>query len=84
MTTVRIYVTYKPSVFDPQGAAITDSVNSLGHTEVKQIVVGKFFDVTLDEDDLDKVNENVKDIAESLLVNFNMETYKTEILEEKA
>ena len=39
MTTVRIYVTYKPSVFDPQGAAITDSVNSLGHDEVKKIVV---------------------------------------------
>ena len=36
MTTVRIYVTYKPSVFDPQGAAITDSVNSLGHDEVKK------------------------------------------------
>ena len=47
-------------------------------------MVGKFFDVTLDENDLDKVEEDVKDIAESLLVNFNMETYKTEILEEKA
>ncbi|WP_414843524.1 phosphoribosylformylglycinamidine synthase subunit PurS, partial [Lactobacillus acidophilus] len=55
MTTIRIYVTYKPSVFDPQGAAITNSVNSLGHDEVKKIVVGKFFDVTVDEDDLDKV-----------------------------
>ena len=59
MTTVRIYVTYKPSVFDPQGAAITDSVNSLGHDEVKKIVVGKFFDVTVDEDDLDKIKDHL-------------------------
>ena len=71
MTTVRIYVTYKPSVFDPQGAAITDSVNSLGHDEVKKIVVGK-------------VKADVKDIAEALLVNFNMETYKIKVLEENA
>ncbi|WP_308554848.1 phosphoribosylformylglycinamidine synthase subunit PurS [uncultured Lactobacillus sp.] len=84
MTTVRIYVTYKPSVFDPQGAAITDSVNSLGHKEVEKIVVGKFFDVTLDEDDEERIEADIKDIAESLLVNFNMETYKFEILEDEA
>lgn len=84
MTTVRIYVTYKPSVFDPQGAAITDSVNSLGHKEVKKIVVGKFFDVTLDEDDEERIEADIKDIAESLLVNFNMETYRFEILEDEA
>ncbi|WP_195921916.1 phosphoribosylformylglycinamidine synthase subunit PurS [Lactobacillus crispatus] len=82
MTTIRIYVTYKPSVFDPQGAAITDSVNSLGHKEVKNIVVGKFFDVTLDETDQEKAKEDVKEIAEALLVNFNMETYHLEVLEE--
>lgn len=84
MTTVRIYVTYKPSVFDPQGAAITDSVNSLGHKEVEKIVVGKFFDVTLDEDDEERIEADIKDIAESLLVNFNIETYKFEILEDEA
>ena len=84
MTTVRIYVTYKRSVFDPKGAAITDSVNSLCHDEVKKIVVGQFFDITLDEDNLDKVKADVKDIAESLLVNFNMETYKIKVLEENA
>ncbi len=84
MTTVRIYVTYKPSVFDPQGETITQSVNALGHKEVKKIVMGKFFDVTLAEDDQDKVKKDIKDIAESLLVNFNMETYKFKILEGQA
>ena len=82
MTTIRIYVTYKPSVFDPQGAAITDSVNSLGHQEVKNIVVGKFFDIKIDEDDQDKAKQDVKEIAEALLVNFNMETYRLKVLEE--
>ncbi|MBN6049428.1 phosphoribosylformylglycinamidine synthase subunit PurS [Lactobacillus helveticus] len=81
MTTIRIYVTYKPSVFDPQGAAITDSVNSLGHQEVKNIIVGKFFDIKLNEDNKDKAKQDVKEIAEALLVNFNMETYRLKVLE---
>lgn len=81
MTTVRIYVTYKPSVFDPQGEAIMNSIHALGHDEVHQVTVGKFFDVEIDGAKKD-VKASVKEIAESLLVNFNMETYKYEVLEE--
>ena len=82
MTTVRIYVTYKQSVSDPQGEAITNSIHSLGHDEVKGVKVGKFFDVTIEEGDK-PVAETVKEISEELLVNFNMETYSYKILEEK-
>ena len=57
MTKVRIFVTYKQSVFDPQGETITEAVHSLGHDEVKEI-------------------------SEQLLVNFNLETYRYEIMEE--
>ncbi len=48
MTDVRIYVTYKESVFDPQGDTIKQAIHALGHDEVKDVKVGKFFDVTLD------------------------------------
>lgn len=80
MTTVRVFVTYKPSVFDPQGAAITDAVHTLGHDEVNDIAVGRFFDLRLaaDEGELDAI---VKEVAERLLVNFNMETYHYQVLE---
>ena len=78
MTKVRIFVTYKQSVFDPQGETITEAVHSLGHDEVKEIKVGKFFDVTKEKE----VEESVKEISEQLLVNFNLETYRYEIMEE--
>lgn len=80
MTTVRIFVTYKPSVFDPQGAAITDAIHTLGHTEVKNAAVGRFFDLQL-ADGVDDIDAAVKEIAEQLLVNFNMETYHYQVLE---
>ena len=81
MTKVRIFVTYKQSVFDPQGETITEAVHSLGHDEVKEIKVGKFFDVNIDIQEKE-VEESVKEISEQLLVNFNLETYRYEIMEE--
>ena len=42
---------------------------------------GKFFDVTLDPSKKD-IETAVKEVAEELLVNFNLETYHYEIMEE--
>ncbi|GAB9261414.1 phosphoribosylformylglycinamidine synthase subunit PurS [Ligilactobacillus animalis] len=81
MTDVRIYVTYKESVFDPQGDTIKQAIHALGHDEVKDVKVGKFFDVTLDPSKKD-IETTVKEVAEELLVNFNLETYRYEIMEE--
>ena len=81
MTDVRIYVTYKESVFDPQGDTIKQAIHALGHDEVKDVKVGKFFDVTLDPSKKDSETA-VKEVAEELLVNFNLETYHYEIMEE--
>ncbi len=81
MTDVRIYVTYKESVFDPQGDTIKQAIHALGHDEVKDVKVGKFFDVTLDKNKKD-IETAVKEVAEELLVNFNLETYHYEIMEE--
>ena len=44
MVNVRIFVTYKQSVFDPQGETIKDAIHSLGHDEVTTVKVGKFFE----------------------------------------
>ena len=81
MVEVRIYVTYKQSVFDPQGETITDAIHALWHDEVQKVKVGKFFDVTLDPSKKD-IDQAVKEISEQLLVNFNLETYRYEVMEE--
>ena len=46
------------------------------------MTVGKFFDLQV-EGDQAAVENTVKEVAESLLVNFNIETYKFEVLEAK-
>lgn len=82
MVNVRIFVTYKQSVFDPQGDTITKTVHTIGHPEVQSVKVGKFFDLSIDAQP-DQIDKIVKDVATNLLVNFNMESYTYQILEEQ-
>ena len=79
MVNVRIYVTYKESVFDPQGDTIKNAIHALGHDEVENVKVGKFFDVVINPEKKD-VETSVNEISEELLVNFNLETYRYEVL----
>ena len=46
----RVYVTLKPSVFDPQGSTIADALHSLGYSTVADVRQGKFFELDLDVD----------------------------------
>ncbi|WP_283579148.1 phosphoribosylformylglycinamidine synthase subunit PurS [Limosilactobacillus ingluviei] len=79
---VRIFVTYKQSVFDPQGETIKDAIHALGHQGVTGVTVGKFFDVTFAPETA-AIEAAVQAIADQLLVNFNMETYTYQVMEEK-
>ena len=41
----RVYVTLKPSVFDPQGHVVAEALVTLGYQDVKDVRQGKFYEV---------------------------------------
>ena len=43
----RVFVTLKPSVFDPQGRTIADALHSLGYDAVGDVRQGKYFELDL-------------------------------------
>ena len=43
----RVFVTLKPSVFDPQGKTIADALHSLGYAGVGDVRQGKYFELEL-------------------------------------
>ena len=43
----RVFVTLKPSVFDPQGKTIADALHSLGYKGVGDVRQGKYFELEL-------------------------------------
>ena len=76
---VKVYVTYKESVLDPQGEAVKGAVHRLGYTEVEEIRIGKYFEMKVAASDK-PVEAMVEEVCDKLLANVNMETYRYEIL----
>ena len=76
----RVYVTLKPSVFDPQGRVVADALASLGYDDVKDVRQGKFFEVELDGGDSVRAHARVTEMADKLLANPVIESYRVEIL----
>ena len=45
--TARVFVTLKPSVFDPQGHTITEALHQMGYPGVEDVRQGKYFELTV-------------------------------------
>ncbi|OFI47666.1 phosphoribosylformylglycinamidine synthase [Floricoccus tropicus] len=78
---VKVYVTYKESVLDPQGEAVKGAIHNLGYDEIKDVRIGKYFEFKVEKSDRD-VEAVIEEICDKLLANVNMETYSYEITEE--
>lgn len=76
----RVYVTLKPSVFDPQGRVVADALLSLGYQDVKDVRQGKFFELELDAADTAAAKARVTEMADKLLANPVIESYRVEVL----
>lgn len=81
MYDVKVYVTYKNSVLDPQGEAVKGSVHRLGFSEIDEIRIGKFFEIRVSKT-TQPIERVIEEICDKLLANVNMETYRYEIEEE--
>ncbi|MFD2305877.1 phosphoribosylformylglycinamidine synthase subunit PurS [Enterococcus termitis] len=77
---VKVYVTYKDSVLDPQGEAVKGAVHRLGFDEIEEIRIGKYFEIKVAQSER-PVETVIEEICDKLLANVNMETYRYEITE---
>ncbi|WP_313538534.1 phosphoribosylformylglycinamidine synthase subunit PurS [Enterococcus sp.] len=82
MYLVKVYVTYKDSVLDPQGEAVKGAVHRLGYQDVASIRIGKYFEIKVaaaaGKTETD-IQQEIEAICDKLLANVNMETYRYEI-----
>jgi phosphoribosylformylglycinamidine synthase subunit PurS len=78
---VKVYVTLKPGVLDPQGKAIHHSVELLGFEQITDIRQGKYFEVALDPAISEtEAKEAAEKIAKDVLANPVIEDYRVEIV----
>jgi phosphoribosylformylglycinamidine synthase len=75
----RVFVTLKPSVFDPQGQTIVDALHSLGYRGVQDVRQGKYFELEVAADSKENARALASEVADKLLANPVIESYRVEI-----
>jgi phosphoribosylformylglycinamidine synthase len=78
---VKVHVTLKTGVLDPQGKAVQHALGSLGFSGVDNVRQGKFIEIDLAEKDAAKAQEYVESMCKLLLANTVIEDYAIEIAE---
>ena len=76
---VRIYVTLKEGILDPQGKAVQHSLQTLGLTSVQDVRIGKYIEICLNTIPEDTVETYIRDMCQKLLANPVIEDYRYEI-----
>ena len=73
---IKIVVTLKNGVLDPQGKAIQQTLNGMGFADVKDVRQGKYFDIEVNETNEENAKNKVDDMCKKLLANMVIEDYK--------
>ena len=79
--TAKVYVTLKRSILDPQGKTISGALASLGYRAVRDVRQGKYFELDLDTASADEARALATEVADRLLANPVIESYRVEVVE---
>ena len=73
---IKVIVTLKDGVLDPQGKAIQQTLNGMGFAEVNQVRQGKYFDIEVNTNDEKNAKVKVEEMCKKLLANLVIEDYR--------
>jgi phosphoribosylformylglycinamidine synthase subunit PurS len=75
----KIYVTLRPSVLDPAGAAVQSGLGHLGYANVEQIRIGKYIELNITAETQQLAEMQVDRMCDQLLANTVVENYRFEL-----
>lgn len=75
----KVHVFLKPGVLDVQGKAIEHALQGLGFSDVAHVRVGKTIELDLSTDDRAAAEAEAKAMADRLLANTVIESYRVEV-----
>lgn len=77
---IRVLISFKESVLDPQGQTVNNALHTLGYDFVKDVRQGKVFELDLEGLNKDSVKTVVPEIAHKVLTNPIIEKFEWEII----
>ncbi|MFQ5574186.1 MAG: phosphoribosylformylglycinamidine synthase subunit PurS [Terriglobia bacterium] len=75
---VKVFVSLKETVLDPQGATVQKSLKALGYDNVEDARVGKVFVLTLKSGN-NGLEEQIQEMSDRLLANPVIEDFTYEV-----
>jgi phosphoribosylformylglycinamidine synthase len=72
----QVYVTLKPTVNDPQGLTVKDSLHMLGFNSVENVRIGKYMEIKLDGESKEEAEKWVREMCQKLLANPVIENFR--------
>ncbi len=78
---VRILVSFKDSVLDPQGQTVMNALHTLGYASVRDVRQGKVFDLVLEKMTKREAEALVPEIARKVLANPIIEKFSWQFVE---
>jgi len=79
---IKIFISLKNGVLDPQGKAIERSLHTLGYGEVQGVRMGKYLELDMDAPSRAAAERRIREMCDKLLANPVIEDYRFEIQQE--
>ncbi len=79
---VRVIVTPKETVLDPQGAAVREAMQHLGFTAVREVRIGRYLEIEI-EGDAREQEPKLRELCRDLFSNPVIEDYRLEMPNER-
>lgn len=80
----RVFVTLKPSVFDPQGTTVAEALHTLGYASVSDVRQGKYFELEIAAATADEARKIASEVSQKVLANPVIESFRVEVVDSKA
>jgi phosphoribosylformylglycinamidine synthase len=81
MFEVKVTISLKKGVSDPEGANTLKALHLLGFNNVKEAKTIRTVDLLIDEKNKEEVKKKVEQMCQRLLTNPVIHTYKIEVIE---
>ena len=76
---VRVFVTPREGILDPQGRAVQAALANLGFAGVAEVHLGRYIELALDAPSKAAGEAIVREMCEQLLANPTIEQYRFEV-----
>ncbi len=77
---VRVLVSFKDSVLDPQGQTVKNALHTLGYKNISDVRQGKVFEIDITDIPDTDIESTILEISNKVLANPIIEKFTWEIL----